>query len=116
MQAAGIFVSFFLDPDARQIEAAHQLGADAIELHTGQYALAKGTQQAAQLAALTQAGALVRQLDMALHAGHGLNYQNVIPIARIPEMRELNIGHSIVARAVLVGMERAVREMKQLIH
>ncbi len=115
LRSAGIFVSLFLDPDSRQIEAAKELGADAVELHTGQYALAKGDAQHAQLVLQTEAARLVRTLDMRLHAGHGLNYHNVQSIAQIPEMRELNIGHAIVSRAVLVGFERAVREMKQLL-
>lgn len=115
LRAAGISVSLFLDPDPRQIELARQLGADAVELHTGQYALAKGPAVHEQLVALTNAGRLVTELGMHLHAGHGLNYHNVIPVARIPRMHELNIGHSIVSRAVLVGLERAVREMKSLI-
>jgi pyridoxine 5-phosphate synthase len=112
---AGISVSLFLDPDPRQIELAKELGADAVELHTGQYALARGAAQHQQLVALTTAGKLVCDLGMHLHAGHGLNYHNVVPVARIPAMRELNIGHSIVSRAVLVGLERAVRDMKHLI-
>jgi pyridoxine 5-phosphate synthase len=111
----GISVSLFLDPQPRQIELAKRLGADAIELHTGQYALARGAAQEQQLVALVQAGKLIRDLGMHLHAGHGLNYHNVIPLARIPDMHELNIGHAIIARAVLVGLERAVREMKQLV-
>jgi pyridoxine 5-phosphate synthase len=115
MRAAGISVSLFLDPDPAQIEAGAKLGAQAVELHTGQYALAKGAAQAEQLAQLTAAGRQIRQLGMALHAGHGLNYHNVGPIARLPEMHELNIGHAIVSRALFVGLERAVREMKQLI-
>lgn len=115
LRAAGIAVSLFLDPHPRQIELAKQLGADAVELHTGQYALSREPAQHEQLVALTTAGKLVRDLGMHLHAGHGLNYHNVVPVARIPEMRELNIGHSIVSRAVLVGLERAVREMKLLI-
>ena len=114
LKAAGISVSLFLDPQPRQIELAKRLGAQAVELHTGQYALARGAAQQEQLVALVQAGKLVSELGMHLHAGHGLNYHNVIPVAHIPKMRELNIGHAIVARAVLVGMERAVREMKQL--
>jgi len=114
LKSAGIFVSLFLDPDPEQIEAAQQLGADAVELHTGQYALARGSAAQSELVALTEAGRRIRSLGMQLHAGHGLNYQNVIPVARIPEMHELNIGHAIVSRAVLVGMERAVREMKAL--
>jgi pyridoxine 5-phosphate synthase len=115
LKAAGIEVSLFLDPQPRQIELAQKLGAEAVELHTGQYALARGSAQHEQLVALTQAGKLVRDLGMRLHAGHGLNYHNVIPVARIPQMHELNIGHAIISRAVLVGLERAVREMKQLI-
>jgi len=115
LRAAGISVSLFLDPEPRQIELAKQLGADAVELHTGQYALARGPAQHEQLVALTNAGRLIGELGMHLHAGHGLNYHNVVPVARIARMRELNIGHSIVSRAVLVGLERAVREMKSLI-
>lgn len=115
LQAAGIFVSLFLDADERQIEAAARLKADAVELHTGQYALARGKAQEQELIKLTQAGKQIRQLGMQLHAGHGLNYQNTRPVACIPEMRELNIGHAIISRAVLVGLERAVREMKALL-
>src|SRR6185369_6147173 len=115
LKAAGIGVSLFLDPDARQIETAKQLGAEAVELHTGQYALARGAAQHEQLVALTNAGKLVSDLGMTLHAGHGLNYHNVVPVACIPRMHELNIGHAIISRAVLVGLERAVREMKQLV-
>jgi pyridoxine 5-phosphate synthase len=115
LKAAGISVSLFLDPELRQIELAKPLGADAVELHTGQYALSRGPAQHEQLVALTNAGRLISDLGMHLHAGHGLNYHNVVPVARIAKMRELNIGHSIISRAVLIGMERAVREMKQLI-
>ena len=115
LREAGIAVSLFLDPDVRQIEAARETRADAVELHTGQYALATGVEQAALLETLAKAAARVVKLDMTLHAGHGLTYRNVQPIAKLPNMHELNIGHSIVARAVMVGMERAVREMKQLI-
>ena len=98
-----------------RIELAKQLGADAVELHTGQYALARKAEQQEQLVALVQAGKLICDLGMALHAGHGLNYHNVGPVARIPHMHELNIGHAIVSRAVFVGLERAVREMKDLV-
>src|SRR5262245_45580510 len=115
LRSAGISVSLFLDPDPRQIELARQLGADAVELHTGQYALARGMAQHEQLVALANAGKLVCDCGIRLHAGHGLNYHNVMPVARMPKMHELNIGHAIVARAVFVGLERAVREMKQLI-
>ena len=113
---AGISVSLFIDPDARQIELAAKLAADAVELHTGQYALARpGTAQREQQAILATAGAAVRKAGMTLHAGHGLNYHNVRPVATIAEMHELNIGHAIIARAVMVGLERAVREMKDLV-
>jgi pyridoxine 5-phosphate synthase len=114
LKDAGIYVSLFLDPDARQIELAKELEADAVELHTGQYALAKGSVQVEQLGELIEAGKLIRRLGLGLHAGHGLNYHNVQAVAQIEEMHELNIGHAIVSRAVLVGMERAVREMKEL--
>ena len=112
---AGILVSLFLDPDASQIEAAAEMGVAAVELHTGQYALAKGAAQAEELEKLRAAGVQIQELGMTLHAGHGLNYQNVGSVARIAGMHELNIGHSIVSRAVMVGMERAVREMKALV-
>jgi len=82
-------------------------------LHTGRYALARRRQRHDELVALTTAGKLVVELGMDLHAGHGLNYHNVAPVARIPHMRELNIGHAIVSRAVYVGMTQAVREMKE---
>jgi pyridoxine 5-phosphate synthase len=115
LRDGGIFTSLFLDPDLAQIEAGAELGAEAIELHTGQYALARGRAQHEQFAKLAVAGRRVRELGMTLHAGHGLNYQNVQAVASLEGMHELNIGHSIVSRAVLVGMERAVREMKELV-
>jgi pyridoxine 5-phosphate synthase len=116
LREAGISVSLFLDPDARQIEEAARLRADAVELHTGQYAGAlAGAAQQKQLENLKQIGLLVRQAGMTLHAGHGLTYRNVRPVAAIDGMHELNIGHSIVARAIMVGFEAAVREMKRLV-
>lgn len=116
LQEAGISVSLFLDPEAQQIEAAAELGADAVELHTGQYALARpGPEQQEQLETLKSVGAQVHLAGMALHAGHGLTYRNVCPVAAIEGMHELNIGHSIVARAIMVGFEKAVREMKRLV-
>ncbi|HEV3418540.1 MAG TPA: pyridoxine 5'-phosphate synthase [Pirellulales bacterium] len=115
LRDAGIVVSLFLDPDPRQIETARDLGADAVELHTGRYAGAAHTEQAAELVKLAQAGALARREGMTLHAGHGLTYRNVQPVAQLEGMSELNIGHSIVSRAVMVGFQQAVREMKQLI-
>lgn len=115
LQDVGCSVSLFLDPDMAQIEAAAELRVDAVELHTGQFALTKGSDQHAELVKLVNAGTQIHKLGMTLHAGHGLNYQNVIPIAQIADMHELNIGHSIISRAVMVGMERAVREMKDLV-
>jgi pyridoxine 5-phosphate synthase len=116
LRDAGISVSLFLDPDPRQIEAGADVGADAVELHTGQYALAKpGPDQQKELETLKTAGVRVRESGMVLHAGHGLTYRNVKPVASIEGMHELNIGHSIVARAIMVGFEQAVREMKRLV-
>lgn len=116
LKNAGIVVSLFLDAEPRQIDAGRQLGADAVELHTGQYALAApGAAQDAELKKLVNGAAAIVERGMTLHAGHGLTYRNVQPIARIPQMNELNIGHSIVARAIMVGFQQAVREMKQLI-
>jgi pyridoxine 5-phosphate synthase len=113
---AGIEVSLFIDPDPRQIEAAHELGVHAVELHTGRYADATSAEDRMQeLDQLIEAGYFVRERDLLLHMGHGLTYRNVRPVAEIPDVMELNIGHSIVARAVLVGMEQAVTEMKALV-
>jgi pyridoxine 5-phosphate synthase len=115
---AGLEVSLFIDPDPAQVEASRLVGGRAVELHTGRYADARDAEEKArELAALQRAGSAAIAAGLALHAGHGLNYENVLPVARISGMAELNIGHSIVSRAVLVGMERAVREMKEcLIH
>ncbi len=113
---AGIAVSLFIDPDPRQIEAAVSLHVAAVELHTGEYANA--TTMAArhdELVRLASAATLVREARLVLNAGHGLTYRNVVPVAELDGMHELNIGHSIVSRAVLVGFTQAVREMKQLV-
>jgi pyridoxine 5-phosphate synthase len=115
LQDADIVVSLFLDPEESQIATAAELGVSAVELHTGQYALAQGDDRERELAQLVASGKQITELGMTLHAGHGLNYQNVKPIAQITAMHELNIGHSIVARSIMVGMERAVREMKALL-
>jgi pyridoxine 5-phosphate synthase len=115
MQAAGIVVSIFLDPDAAQIRKAKQVGADAIEINTGKYAEARGGDATRELDRIHAAARLGKEQGLEVLAGHGLNYTNVIPIAGIPEIVELNIGHSIVARAALVGMERAVRDMVALL-
>lgn len=113
---SGIIVSLFLDADPRQIDAAREVGADAVELHTGQYALAAaGKPQQRELDKLIRGAARIVECKMTLHAGHGLTYRNVLPVARIANMCELNIGHSIVARALMVGFQQAVREMKDLV-
>lgn len=116
LQQAGIEVSLFVDPVDEQIEAAARLGADAVELHTGAYADAV-TDEAAdrEFDVLTAAAKTTRQAGLVLHMGHGLTYRNVRRVAAIEGVCEFNIGHSIVARAVLVGLERAVREMKTLV-
>jgi pyridoxine 5-phosphate synthase len=116
LRDAGISVSLFLDPHPAQIDSAAALRADAVELHTGQYALAPpGPDQQAQLDLIRRMGVMIRSAGIALHAGHGLTYRNVRPIAAIEGMHELNIGHSIVARAIMVGFQQAVREMKELV-
>jgi pyridoxine 5-phosphate synthase len=113
---AGIVVSLFIDPDIQQIDVSKALGAQAVEIQTARYSEAKMPADAArELDALKTAAAHARDRGLAVHAGHGLNYCNVQAVARIPEMQELNIGHSIVSRAILVGLERAVREMKEAI-
>ncbi len=115
LKAAGIHVSLFIDPAPEQVDAAHRLNADAIEFQTAGYSEAKGeTAVARELELLRAATAQAVGLGLHVHMGHGLNYWNVRPIVRIAGVEELNIGHSIVSRAVLVGLERAVREMKQV--
>lgn len=137
LQDRGIRVSFFLDPVVSQVDAAQRFGADAVELHTGSYALTcrrvgnvshpsvephagsparpKDTTREEELRRLRVAADRINELGLRLHAGHGLNYHNVGPIACLPRMVELNIGHSLVARAFFVGLTEAVREMKQRI-
>src|SRR5207249_3285898 len=110
-----IHVSLFIDPAIAQVDQAKKLGADAIEFQTASYSEAIGaTAIASELAKLEKATAHAKGLGLHVHMGHGLNYQNVKPIVRIAGVEELNIGHAIVSRAMLVGMERAVREMKQM--
>ena len=115
LQHGGIPVSLFVDPEAMQLEACRASGACWVELHTGRYAEASWPQQPLELARLIEGSATARQLGMRVNAGHGLTYQNVEPIAAIDGMEELNIGHTIVARALAVGLQQAVREMKSLI-
>jgi pyridoxine 5-phosphate synthase len=110
-----ITVSLFIDPDLDQVRAAHKVDADRIELHTGRYCEARNERERArELSRIVDAAKAAAKLGMSVAAGHGLNYDNVQPIARIREIDELNIGHAIVGRAVLVGFERAVREMLEL--
>ena len=111
LTSAGIRTSLFIDADPRMVDASARLGAAAIELHTGRYAHAAG--DAAPIAALRDAARQGRALGLAVHAGHGLTVRNVAAVAAIPECEELNIGHSIVSRAVFVGIEEAVREMRR---
>jgi pyridoxine 5-phosphate synthase len=111
---AGLRVSLFIDPDERQIEAARDLGAPVVELHTGSYAEAAGSARARELDRLRRAAQHATRCGLTVHAGHGLDYQNVQAVAAIPEIIELNIGHAIVARALFGGLAEAVREMKSL--
>lgn len=112
--AAGVRVSIFIDADLRQLDAAAKLGAPVIELHTGAYADTHGAAQTRELLRLQQAAMHAASLGLIVNAGHGLNYHNVQAVAAIPQIVELNIGHAIVARALLDGMSNAVREMKRL--
>ncbi|MGH8378641.1 MAG: pyridoxine 5'-phosphate synthase [Gammaproteobacteria bacterium] len=112
---AGVRVSLFIDPQPEQIEAAALLKVPVVELHTGRYAdAADGQHQAQELHRLREAALQAAQLGLEIHAGHGLHYHNVIPVAAIFVITELNIGHSIIARAIMTGLPGAVREMKQL--
>jgi pyridoxine 5-phosphate synthase len=116
LKGQGIHVSLFIDANLRQIETAKLLSADAVEFHTGRYAEAKSAaDRTRELDTLREAARLAKDMGLHVHMGHGLTYRNVQPIAAIPEVEELNIGHSIVSRALLIGMERAVREMKALL-
>jgi pyridoxine 5-phosphate synthase len=123
LRDAGVYVSLFIDADLRQVEAAQRVGAQACEIHTGPYAHAfhahgrdiESAAAQAELQKVGAAGTAIAQLGMRFNAGHALNYVNVQPIATLPGVRELHIGHAIVSRAVFVGLREAVREMKQLI-
>lgn len=115
LAAVGIEVSLFINADPKQIEAAVRCKAPIIEIHTGCYAAAKSQQErATELQRIVKAAHLAKQAGLIVNGGHGLNYQNVQAIAHIPEMNELNIGHAIVSRAIFIGLESAVREMKKL--
>jgi pyridoxine 5-phosphate synthase len=117
VKTKGIQVSFFVDPDVAQVEAARAAGADVVEIHTGAYARAAGgtETQHDELKKVQAAAARAKELGLVVNAGHGLDYGNVVPVARIVGVHELNIGFSIVARAVFTGLEQAVREMKKLV-
>jgi len=117
MHKKGILVSTFIAPQKEQIVASAETGCDAVELHTGMYANAKGEKAAQRrLAELAVAKDLAMQRNLTVHAGHGLTYRNIAAVARIPDLCEFNIGHSIVARAVLVGMRQATAQMIELIN
>lgn len=115
LQSCGVQVSLFIDPIKEQIECAKRTGAHGIEIHTGTFCNANVSARDQERATIVTAAALAATLRLEVHAGHGLDYENVLPIAQIPEIVELNIGHSIIARAIMVGIEQAVREMKQLL-
>ncbi|MBZ9568651.1 pyridoxine 5'-phosphate synthase [Modicisalibacter tunisiensis] len=115
LAAAGCEVSLFIDPDPEQIRAAHEIGAPVIELHTGAYAEARGETARLEHARVAAAAELALELGLTVNAGHGLHYHNVEPIAAIPGINELNIGHAIIARALFVGLKEAVAEMKRLV-
>ena len=116
LHAEDILVSLFIEPDKRQIEAAKQTGADYIEIHTGEYANSKNAKEInSNLSKIKEAALFARKLGLGVNAGHGLDYKNVASVCKIPEIEELNIGYSIICRAVLVGLGKAVREMKKTI-
>jgi pyridoxine 5-phosphate synthase len=114
LRQAGVRVALFIDPDPLQVEAAAHAGAPVVELHTGAYAEAAGARQATELERLRAAARLGASLGLEVHAGHGLNYRNVHPVAALREIVELNIGHALIAHALFVGLPAAVREMKAL--
>jgi pyridoxine 5-phosphate synthase len=113
LSEAGIRVSLFIDPERAQLQAAHDVGAPVVELHTGAYADADGLEQEAELERLREACVFGHDLGLQINAGHGLNLANVQRVAGLPHMTELNIGHAIVARALFVGMKEAVAEMRR---
>ncbi|MCH8302406.1 MAG: pyridoxine 5'-phosphate synthase [Proteobacteria bacterium] len=114
LAANGIRVSLFIDPEPRQLDAALASGAPVVELHTGAYADADAGAQEAELQRIVDAAAYGMQIGLTVHAGHGLHYENVKPVAEIPEIIELNIGHAIIARAIFEGFTAAVQDMKRL--
>ena len=115
LQDRGVEVSLFIDPIPKQIQAAYDVDANFIELHTGCYANSTGASRKQELKRLLEASQFAHSLGLGVNAGHGLNYENVKPIVKLPHMCELNIGHSIISRSVFVGLQKAVREMRMLI-
>ena len=113
---ANIGVSLFIDPALKQIRHAAKLGVDAVELHTGQYAETEGAKHKNELKRLIRAAECAYECGLHVHAGHGLDYKNIIPICALPHVEELNIGHSIISRAIFTGLSGAVKEMKKLIN
>jgi pyridoxine 5-phosphate synthase len=116
LHQAGIMVSLFIDPDLEQLKASARVKADFIEIHTGSYCEAKGAAKDAELGQIEEAIKAGLKLGLRVNAGHGLNYQNIRPLLALGGVEEYNIGHSIISRAVLVGLDRAVREMADLVH
>jgi pyridoxine 5-phosphate synthase len=114
LRDAGIRVSLFIEADPRQLEAAVSLGAPVVELHTGRYCEIEGEERQKELVRIQKAAAFCEKLGLECHAGHGLNYENVTPIAAIPNVRELNIGHFLVGESIFVGLKDAIREMRRL--
>jgi pyridoxine 5-phosphate synthase len=115
LKGAGIIVSVFVEPSPEQIKACRDVGADFVELHTGNYANARGAEREKQLHLLHEGAILADALGMGVNAGHGLDYDNIGPVTQIPHIVEYNIGHSIMARAIMVGLSQAVRDMRDLI-
>ena len=113
LHEAGIIVSIFIDPDKEQLEAARALEAEYVELHTGSYANAAGEKQKHELDRLTEAAKFADSIGLKVNAGHGIDYENIYGILEIPHLHELNIGHSIISRAVIVGIHQAVTEMRR---
>jgi pyridoxine 5-phosphate synthase len=116
LRDAGIRVSLFIEADPRQLEAAVTLGAPVVELHTGRYCELEGVAQKAELSRLQNGAALCAKFGLECHMGHGLSYADVAPIAAIPEVRELNIGHFLIGEAIFVGLDAAIREMRKLMN
>jgi len=115
LRSAGIRVALFIDPDLQQLKAAHKVGADTIEIHTGRYVNRPAAERPGELHHIIEAAKLARKLGIGVSAGHGLDYQNIAPLVAIHEIEEFNIGHSILSRALFVGITQAVREMRALV-